>query len=229
MASSRYHEATIRILVCRDGFPRAEIRQFCDFSLDIKAMNSPCILSRSLHIAIRGHPRPRAPRPWTCKAYILRQSWCLPASIKTCRSFEPSHTKEDRLLDNADESVTELASLRPQTSVIHSGNQPRPPAQICFDRKELMTILNIYGRMVAAGEWRDYAIDTLKDRAIFSIYRRTSEMPVYPHREKPQACPQAGGLQFGLATGTDPQARSGPRHHHQAAQSETAQGGRNLI
>ena len=96
------------------------------------------------------------------------------------------------MLDSADESVTELASLRPATSVIHSGNQPRPTAQICFDRKELMTILNIYGRMVAAGEWRDYAIDTLKDQAIFSIYRRTSEMPVYRIEKNPKLSRKQG-------------------------------------
>ncbi|WP_096176223.1 DUF2794 domain-containing protein [Cohaesibacter sp. ES.047] len=102
------------------------------------------------------------------------------------------HHKEDRLLDNADESVTELASLRPATTIIHSGSQPRPPAQICFDRKELMTILNAYGRMVAAGEWRDYSIDTLKDRAIFSIYRRTSEMPIYRIEKNPKLARKQG-------------------------------------
>ena len=46
-----------------------------------------------------------------------------------------------------------------------------------FDRAELKRILNLYGRMVVAGEWRDYAIDFLEDAAIFSVFRRTSEMP----------------------------------------------------
>lgn len=48
-----------------------------------------------------------------------------------------------------------------------------------FQRRELDLILNVYGRMVSAGEWRDYAIDGLRDRAEFSVFRRTSEAPVY--------------------------------------------------
>jgi hypothetical protein len=53
------------------------------------------------------------------------------------------------------------------------------PPQVTFSRLELGAILNIYGRMVAAGEWRDYALDFTRDSAVFSIYRRASEMPLY--------------------------------------------------
>ncbi|MGL4262122.1 MAG: DUF2794 domain-containing protein [Afipia sp.] len=56
---------------------------------------------------------------------------------------------------------------------------PLPPQTVAFNRVELNRILNLYGRMVAAGEWRDYAIDFLKDRAVFSIFRRSSEVPIY--------------------------------------------------
>ena len=56
---------------------------------------------------------------------------------------------------------------------------PLPPQTVTFNRVELNRILNLYGRMVAAGEWRDYAIDFLKDRAVFSIFRRSSEVPIY--------------------------------------------------
>ena len=59
----------------------------------------------------------------------------------------------------------------------HSG--PRPVASIRFTRQELQAILSVYGRQVARGEWRDYALDFLKDRAIFSIYRHHSERPLY--------------------------------------------------
>lgn len=52
-------------------------------------------------------------------------------------------------------------------------------AAVSFDRKELNAILNLYGRKVAEGEWRDYAIDFLKDMAVFSVFRRSSEMPLY--------------------------------------------------
>ena len=51
--------------------------------------------------------------------------------------------------------------------------------RVSFDRHELRLILNLYGRKVAEGEWRDYAIDFLRDSAVFSIFRRTSEMPLY--------------------------------------------------
>lgn len=51
--------------------------------------------------------------------------------------------------------------------------------RIAFDREELRHILNVYGRKVAAGEWRDYALDFTKDAAIFSVFRRTSEVPLY--------------------------------------------------
>ena len=48
-----------------------------------------------------------------------------------------------------------------------------------FDRRELGQIMDLYGRMVALGEWRDYAIDFLRDKAVFSIFRRASEVPLY--------------------------------------------------
>lgn len=53
----------------------------------------------------------------------------------------------------------------------------RPPAQVAFDRDELQRILNLYGRMVSAGEWRDYAMDFTKDAAVFSAFRRATERP----------------------------------------------------
>lgn len=53
----------------------------------------------------------------------------------------------------------------------------RKPSQIGFAREELQRILDLYGRMVAAGEWRDYAMDFTKDCATFAAFRRTSERP----------------------------------------------------
>jgi hypothetical protein len=58
-------------------------------------------------------------------------------------------------------------------------------AQVRYDRRELNQILNIYGRMVAAGEWRDYALDFCDDVAVFSIFRRTAEMPLYRVEKRP--------------------------------------------
>ena len=54
-----------------------------------------------------------------------------------------------------------------------------PLNQVTFSRRELNRIFDLYGRKVAAGEWRDYAIDFLKDRAVFSVFRRSSEVPLY--------------------------------------------------
>ncbi|MGL4495616.1 MAG: DUF2794 domain-containing protein [Beijerinckiaceae bacterium] len=53
------------------------------------------------------------------------------------------------------------------------------PERVTFDRRELSDILDLYGRKVAAGEWRDYAINFERDRAVFSIFRRASEVPMY--------------------------------------------------
>jgi hypothetical protein len=59
------------------------------------------------------------------------------------------------------------------------GGRSLKPPLVTFDRRELDRILDLYGRKVAAGEWRDYAIAFLKDRAVFSIFRHAAEMPLY--------------------------------------------------
>jgi hypothetical protein len=62
----------------------------------------------------------------------------------------------------------------------------RAPEQVAFDRSELGVILTVYGRMVAAGEWRDYAISCLREAAVFSIFRRTAEQPLYMIEKRPR-------------------------------------------
>lgn len=62
----------------------------------------------------------------------------------------------------------------------------RIPEQVSFDRKELGLILRVYGRMVAAGEWRDYGIAALRDLAVFSVFRRTAETPLYRIEKRPR-------------------------------------------
>ncbi len=64
--------------------------------------------------------------------------------------------------------------------------QPLPHGQVSFHRTELAPILTLYGRMVAAGEWRDYGISSLKDLAVFSIFRRTAENPLYRIEKRPK-------------------------------------------
>ncbi|MCX7558052.1 DUF2794 domain-containing protein [Sulfitobacter sp. F26204] len=62
----------------------------------------------------------------------------------------------------------------------------RPPEQVAFHRTELSVILSLYGRMVAAGEWRDYGISCLREVAVFSVFRRTAEMPLYRIEKRPK-------------------------------------------
>ena len=76
-----------------------------------------------------------------------------------------------------------------------------PGNQVTFDRRELDRILGLYGRMVAAGEWRDYAIDFLKDRAVFSVFRRSSEVPIYRIEKNPRLARRQGAYSVVSATG----------------------------
>ena len=62
----------------------------------------------------------------------------------------------------------------------------RQARQVGFERDELTRILDLYGRMVAAGNWRDYAIDLGRDTAIFSAFRRTAERPEYRIEKRPR-------------------------------------------
>ena len=67
--------------------------------------------------------------------------------------------------------------LRGGVEVVAFPAAPNRTSTVSFDRHELRRILDLYGRKVAEGEWRDYAIDFLKDKAVFSIFRRTSASP----------------------------------------------------
>jgi hypothetical protein len=89
------------------------------------------------------------------------------------------------------------------------GDVPRAPGsipattfhQVTFDRRELNRILSLYGRKVAAGEWRDYAIDFFKDRAVFSVFRRATEVPLYRIEKNPRLARRQGTYSVISATG----------------------------
>ncbi len=83
-----------------------------------------------------------------------------------------------------EEPIVLLRADSPPARTVSKGNQAA--VQVRFDRAELNRILSIYGRMVSAGAWRDYAIDFLDDRAVFSIFRRTSEFPIYRIEKNPK-------------------------------------------
>lgn len=77
----------------------------------------------------------------------------------------------------------------------------QPLNQVTFSRRELNRIFDLYGRKVAAGEWRDYAIDFLKDRAVFSVFRRSSEVPLYRIEKDPKLARKQGAYSVISATG----------------------------
>lgn len=72
--------------------------------------------------------------------------------------------------------------------------RPVQDLPITFHRLELNAILRIYGRMVGEGEWRDYAIDHLPDRAVFSVFRRSGDMPLYRIEKNPKLAQRQGAF-----------------------------------
>lgn len=81
-------------------------------------------------------------------------------------------------------------------SVVDLGlyRQSLDPLPITFHRRELDAILWIYGRMVGEGEWRDYAIDHLRDKAVFSVFKRAGEYPLYRIEKNPKLAAKQGAF-----------------------------------
>lgn len=90
-----------------------------------------------------------------------------------------------------------LQARRPQSGAPAVGG----PAQVGFNRQDLSAILNVYGRMVAAGEWRDYAMDFGRETATFSVFRRTSEVPLYRIEKTPKLARKQGAYSILNAAG----------------------------
>jgi Protein of unknown function (DUF2794) len=90
--------------------------------------------------------------------------------------------------------ISSAAPAQPQSA-------PTAPQVVAFDRFELREILNLYGRKVAEGEWRDYAMDFTPQRAVFSIYRRTSEYPLYKIEKDPKLVRKQGAYSVVASNG----------------------------
>lgn len=88
-----------------------------------------------------------------------------------------------------------------EASLFSLGEARRAKMPVAFLRVELDRILRLYGQMVAAGEWRDYAIDHLADRAVFSVYRRASEFPLYRIVKDPTLARRQGAFAVIAADG----------------------------
>jgi hypothetical protein len=107
-------------------------------------------------------------------------------------------------------SDSEPIALRPRGAVINSsradvttasGQRIKHEPQVAFDRRELMQILAVYGRKVAAGEWRDYTLDFGREKAVFAVHRRTSEWPIYRIEKMPRNARKQGAYSVISATG----------------------------
>jgi len=84
---------------------------------------------------------------------------------------------------------------------LHEARRESAQLPVTFNRRELDQILRIYSRMVGAGEWRDYAIDHLRDRALFSVFRRTSEVPMFQIVKVPALARKQGAYSVVAANG----------------------------
>ena len=70
----------------------------------------------------------------------------------------------------------------------------RDPMPVTFHRLELNQILRVYGRMVGEGEWRDYAIDHFRDKAVFSVFKRSGDLPLYQIEKNPKLAQKQGAF-----------------------------------
>lgn len=95
------------------------------------------------------------------------------------------------------------ATKQPETERVISSGAQKTTAKpnIFFNRKELWQIMSIYGDMVQKGEWRDYAIDDNKEACVFSIYRNSSEMPIFRVEKRPKLAARQGAFSVISASG----------------------------
>jgi hypothetical protein len=97
------------------------------------------------------------------------------------------------MTDQPDVQQVQTASRDSSTVVdLREYKKDKDPLPITFHRRELDAILRIYGRMVGEGEWRDYAIDHLREKAVFSVFKRSGEMPLYRIEKNPKLAAKQG-------------------------------------
>lgn len=111
-------------------------------------------------------------------------------------------TIDDNLTAGSAESSAEI---RPPLTVLASAGAPvrgvGAPALVSFARQELREILDLYARKVAEGEWRDYALDFSAQKAVFSVFRRSSEFALYRIEKSPRLARKQGAYAVVAATG----------------------------
>ncbi|MDH0614683.1 MULTISPECIES: DUF2794 domain-containing protein [unclassified Agrobacterium] len=97
------------------------------------------------------------------------------------------------MTDQPDVQQVQTASRDNSTVIdLREYKKNKDPLPVTFHRRELDAILRIYGRMVGEGEWRDYAIDHLKEKAVFSVFKRSGEMPLFRIEKTPKLAAKQG-------------------------------------
>ena len=97
------------------------------------------------------------------------------------------------MTDQPDVRQVQIASRDNSTVIdLREYKKNKDPLPVTFHRRELDAILRIYGRMVGEGEWRDYAIDHLKEKAVFSVFKRSGEMPLFRIEKNPKLAAKQG-------------------------------------
>lgn len=103
--------------------------------------------------------------------------------------------------DSPDLKSSSQGSRRPVVVDLGEYRQSRDQMPVTFHRLELNAILRIYGRMVGEGEWRDYAIDHLEEKAVFSVFRRSGDLPLYRIEKNPKQASRQGAFSIVAAEG----------------------------
>ncbi|NLR99191.1 DUF2794 domain-containing protein [Rhizobium sp. P38BS-XIX] len=101
------------------------------------------------------------------------------------------------MTDQPDLRHSENRSADTNSSVVvdlREYKQSKDPLPVTFHRRELDAILWIYGRMVGEGEWRDYAIDHMRDMAVFSVFKRSGELPLFRIEKNPKLAAKQGAF-----------------------------------
>jgi hypothetical protein len=120
---------------------------------------------------------------------------------KGCDAVNHYSLQQEARLSESDPIVFSPRSAGSRDTAFAASAGREVPTVTAFNRQELTEILAVYGRKVAAGEWRDYALDLGRERAVFSVFRRSSECPLYRIEKSPKLARKQGAYSIVAATG----------------------------
>ena len=127
---------------------------------------------------------------------------CLQKAARLSMMREKTRNQGVGMTDFAEDSEpSNAAGWKDNVIVFRPAAKSTKAEIVSFDRRELDQILRVYGFKVADGEWRDYAIDMLKDRAVFSVFRRTAETPMFQIVKCPKLARRQGAFSIIAADG----------------------------